>query len=105
MGVLSGGLLYDKMGHAYEGWGFYDGALFRGSGIVMFVALIPCFGFRKGGSGSLITGPVTDSLIHLGKSAVAAYQVSFLASAVITLTGVAILLYLFQQGHLRTVLS
>ena len=266
IGVLSGGLLYDKMGHAYEGWGFYDGALFWVSGIVMFMSLIPMFFVPEGGikeagreekkvdtgqksaaafyifvvamgfihfgrnsvavtfpqylslesglnlsalslshvvnirsagliitgiftgqlcrkvgdrsiltvsslfggvalmllflfddiftvcissflmgfseviiiaasyelasvyipphrrgelfsvfnaalflswgvSGTLITGPVTDGLIHLGKPAVAAYQVSFLASAVITLTGVAILLYLFRREHLRTVLS
>ncbi len=49
IGVLSGGLLYDKMGHAYEGWGFYDGALFWVSGVVMFVSLIPMLFVPEGG--------------------------------------------------------
>ena len=48
-GVLAGGLLYDKMGTAFEGWGFYEGSLFWVSGIVMFLSIFPMFLVPEGG--------------------------------------------------------
>ncbi len=49
MGVLAGGLLYDRMGTAFEGWGFYNGILFWISGIIMFVSIFPMFMVPEGG--------------------------------------------------------
>jgi len=49
MGVLVGGLLYDRMGTAFAGWGFYHGILFWISGIIMFVSIFPMFLVPEGG--------------------------------------------------------
>jgi MFS family permease len=51
MGVLAGGLLYDRMGTAFPGWGFYQGILFWISGIIMFVSVFPMFLVPEGGIG------------------------------------------------------
>ncbi len=51
IGVLAGGLLYDRMGTAFEGWGFYHGILFWISGIIMFVSIFPMLLVPQGGIG------------------------------------------------------
>ncbi len=50
VGVLVGGLLYDRMGTSFEGWGFYEGSLFWISGIVMFLSIFPMFLVPEGGT-------------------------------------------------------
>ncbi len=51
IGILAGGLLYDRMGTAFAGWGFYQGILFWISGIIMFVSIFPMFLVPEGGIG------------------------------------------------------
>ncbi len=53
VGVLAGGLLYDRMGTAFAGWGFYHGVLFWISGIIMFVSIFPMFLVPEGGIGKM----------------------------------------------------
>ncbi len=48
-GVLCGGLLYDRMGTAFAGWGFYEGSLFWISGLIMFISVAPMFLVPEGG--------------------------------------------------------
>jgi len=48
-GVLCGGLLYDRMGTAFAGWGFYEGSLFWISGLIMFISVFPMFLVPEGG--------------------------------------------------------
>lgn len=48
-GVLCGGLLYDRMGTAFPGWGFYEGSLFWVSGLIMFLSVFPMFLVPEGG--------------------------------------------------------
>ncbi len=55
-GVWIGGLLYDGLGLRFEGWGFYDGALFFISAGVMFVSTIPLFFLPEGGARELSPG-------------------------------------------------
>ncbi|MCG8637617.1 MAG: MFS transporter [Desulfobacterales bacterium] len=50
-GVLAGGLLYDRMGTSFEGWGFYEGSLFWISGIIMLLSIFPMFLVPEGGTG------------------------------------------------------
>ncbi len=50
IGVLAGGLLYDKMGTQFAGWGFYNGSLFWISGIAMFISVFPMFLVPEGGT-------------------------------------------------------
>ncbi len=52
-----------------------------------------------GTASTLITGPVADILIHLGKPDTYAYKVSFLVAACITIAGILLL------GHLFTLLK
>ena len=48
-GIFGGGLLYDKLGTEFPGWGFYDGWLFFFSGIVMFLSIFPLLMLPEGG--------------------------------------------------------
>ena len=61
VGVLAGGLLYDRMGTAFAGWGFYQGVLFWISGIIMFVSIFPMFLVPEGG---IVTPPQTTDQTH-----------------------------------------
>lgn len=49
VGILAGGLLYDKLGFSYDGWGFYRGALFFVSSGAMFVSVFFMFLVPEGG--------------------------------------------------------
>ncbi len=49
IGIVAGGLLYDKMGTEFAGWGFYKGSLFFISGAVMFLSVFPMFLVPEGG--------------------------------------------------------
>ncbi len=88
-GILMGGFLYDRMGTAYEGWGFYEGSLFWISGLIMFISVFPMYLVPEGGSPPspdhpadpfAQTHPVSRlffvfigamTLIHFGRNAVA----------------------------------
>lgn len=89
VGVLVGGLLYDKMGTSFEGWGFYEGSLFWISGIVMFLSIFPMVLVPEGGIDQNETKPsqlsatelfnpkifyvfiAAITLIHFGRNAIA----------------------------------
>ncbi len=49
LGILIGGILYDGMGRAYDGWGFYSGTLFFIAAGVMLISMIPVFSLPEGG--------------------------------------------------------
>ena len=49
VGILAGGLLYDKMGTAFPGWGFYQGSLFFISAAAMFLSVFPMLMVPEGG--------------------------------------------------------
>ena len=87
-GILCGGLLYDRMGTAFAGWGFYEGSLFWISGLIMFISVIPMFLVPEGGiseaekqarlsgksapfiPGIFFTFILAMTLIHFGRNAV-----------------------------------
>jgi len=48
-GVWIGGLLYDGLSLKYEGWGFYEGALFFVAAGAMFISIIPLLWVPEGG--------------------------------------------------------
>lgn len=48
-GVWIGGVLYDGLGLKYNGWGFYEGALFFVAGAAMFISVIPMLLVPEGG--------------------------------------------------------
>ena len=48
-GVWIGGLLYDGLGLKYNGWGFYEGALFFVAGAAMLISVIPMILVPEGG--------------------------------------------------------
>lgn len=48
-GVWIGGLLYDDMGLKFNGWGFYDGALFFVASAAMFISVVPMLWVPEGG--------------------------------------------------------
>ena len=50
-GIWIGGLLYDGMGLAYAGWGFFEGPLFFVAAGVMFISTVPLFFLPEGGIG------------------------------------------------------
>jgi MFS family permease len=97
MGVLAGGLLYDRMGTAFAGWGFYHGILFWISGIIMFMSIFPMFLVPEGGIGK--TPPINTqikgqdnfvppaffifiaamTLIHFGRNSVAVTMPQYLS--------------------------
>ncbi len=49
IGVLCGGLLYDGLGHKFDGWGFYHGTLFFISAAAMLVSTLPMLMVPEGG--------------------------------------------------------
>ena len=51
VGVWVGGLLYDGMGHRFEGWGFYEGPLFFVAAAIMLISTLPLFFLPEGGVG------------------------------------------------------
>ena len=57
-GILAGGLLYDRMGTAFDGWGFYNGALFFVSSGAMFASVVFMFLVPEGG----LSGKERDQL-------------------------------------------
>jgi MFS family permease len=97
VGVLAGGLLYDRMGTAFAGWGFYQGILFWISGIIMFVSIFPMFLVPEGGIGKppeksiqgMNPNPVVPfvffifiaamTLIHFGRNSVAVTMPQYLS--------------------------
>ncbi len=48
-GVWIGGVLYDGLGIKYEGWGFYEGALFFVAAVAMFISIVPMLLVPEGG--------------------------------------------------------
>ncbi|MBW2571079.1 MAG: MFS transporter [Deltaproteobacteria bacterium] len=48
-GVWIGGLLYDGLSLKYEGWGFYEGALFFVAASAMFISIVPMLWVPEGG--------------------------------------------------------
>jgi MFS family permease len=48
-GVWIGGLLYDGLSLKYEGWGFYEGALFFVAAGAMFISIVPMLFVPEGG--------------------------------------------------------
>ena len=87
-GILAGGILYDRMGTADEGWGFYEGSLFWISGAIMFLSVLPMYLVPEGGihlgddtakagdesppiSPLFYTFIAAMTLIHFGRNAVA----------------------------------
>jgi MFS family permease len=48
-GVWIGGLLYDGLSLKYEGWGFYEGALFFVAAGAMFISIVPMLWVPEGG--------------------------------------------------------
>jgi len=48
-GVWIGGLLYDGLSLRYEGWGFYQGALFFVAAGAMFISIVPMLWVPEGG--------------------------------------------------------
>ncbi|MBU4129331.1 MAG: MFS transporter [Proteobacteria bacterium] len=99
MGVLAGGLLYDRMGTAFPGWGFYQGILFWISGAVMFASVIPMLMVPEGGMGKPLAKDSQETvgdpfvprtffifitamtLIHFGRNAVAVTMPQYLSLA------------------------
>ena len=48
-GILIGGMLYDGLGRAYDGWGFHSGTLFFIAAGIMLISTIPVFYLPEGG--------------------------------------------------------
>ena len=59
-GVWIGGLLYDGLGHYYEGWGFQHGALFFVAAGVMFASTLPLLSLPEGGVSAAEPGRTGD---------------------------------------------
>lgn len=51
VGIWIGGLLYDGLGHRYNGWGFQEGVLFFVASGAMFISVIPMLFVPEGGVG------------------------------------------------------
>lgn len=60
-GIWIGGLLYDGMGMAYAGWGFFEGPLFFVAAGVMFISTLPLFFLPEGGIGLNTASTDSDS--------------------------------------------
>ncbi len=89
LGILAGGLLYDKLGHSYPGWGFYEGSLFFLSAAIMIFSIFPMFLIPEGGikehsqheTNQTLTGEFNSyifivfitaiALIHFGRNSIA----------------------------------
>lgn len=61
-GIWIGGLLYDGMGHLYNGWGFESGTLFFAAAAVMLISMLPVMLLPEGGvdSRKTIASPCDD---------------------------------------------
>ena len=59
-GVWIGGLLYDGLGHYYDGWGFQHGALFFVAAGVMFASTLPLLSLPEGGVSAAEHGRAGD---------------------------------------------
>ena len=59
-GVWIGGVLYDGLNLGYEGWGFYEGALFFVAAGAMFISIVPMLFVPEGG----ITYERENKFIH-----------------------------------------
>jgi MFS family permease len=59
-GVWIGGLLYDGLGHYYDGWGFQHGALFFVAAGVMFASTLPLLSLPEGGVSAAEHGRLGD---------------------------------------------
>jgi MFS family permease len=88
-GILAGGLLYDKLGFSYPGWGFYEGSLFFLSAGIMIISVFPMFLIPEGGiktedkddKNQTLTGDFNSfifiifitamALIHFGRNSIA----------------------------------
>ena len=80
-GVWIGGVLYDGMGRAEAGWGFFEGPLFFVAAGVMVVSTIPLFFLPEGGIG---VNPTPDGAVPhstAGDGSAAVYAI-FLAGMV-----------------------
>ncbi len=95
-GILAGGLLYDKFGLAYSGWGFYKGSLFFLSAGIMIISIFPMFLIPEGGikktnvkeNNQTLTGDFNSSifiifiiamgLIHFGRNSIAVTLAQYL---------------------------
>lgn len=60
VGVWSGGVLYDGLGHFYEGWGFYEGGLFFAAAGGMLISIFPLLMVPEGGVSTQQGAGVTD---------------------------------------------
>ncbi|MCK5096479.1 MAG: MFS transporter [Desulfobacteraceae bacterium] len=96
LGILAGGLLYDKLGSSYPGWGFHEGALFFLSAGIMIISIFPMFLIPEGGIGKeneqesnqTLTGDFNSSiffvfitamaLIHFGRNSIAVSLAQYL---------------------------
>ena len=67
-GALAGGLLYDRWGTAFEGWGFREGSIFFVVAIVMFVSVIPFLFMPEGGADMGREGGVDRAREDLGQA-------------------------------------
>ncbi len=61
-GVWIGGLLYDGLSLRYEGWGFYQGALFFVAAGAMFISIVPMLWVPEGGIKKEINTPSTPEI-------------------------------------------
>ncbi len=95
-GVLAGGLLYDKMGTSFPGWGFYQGTLFFISAAAMFLSVFPMFLVPEGGISAIdksmrseteqrfystkvfIVFIIAMTFIHFGRNSVAVTMAQYL---------------------------
>jgi MFS family permease len=65
----------------------------------LFSVFNATFFLSWGIAATFITGPVTDLLIHMGKSSVFSYKVSFIVAGAMILSGLLLLIPLFI--HIR----
>ena len=95
-GILAGGLLYDKLGLSYPGWGFYEGSLFFLSAGIMIISIFPMFLIPEGGvkkeeainNNQTLTGDfnsyifivfiIAMALIHFGRNSIAVSLAQYL---------------------------
>jgi MFS family permease len=65
-GIWIGGLLYDGMGHRFEGWGFFEGPLFFVAAAVMLISTLPLFFLPEGGVET--SAAASGDISHLRRS-------------------------------------
>lgn len=82
-GIWIGGLLYDGMGHHFQGWGFYEGPLFFVAAAVMLISTLPLFFLPEGGIGLNPPVPAVGSQSQVRLPSSAIYMVFLAAMAFI----------------------